>query len=310
MNETGKNISAGKQKELGVPLTLITCLLLVGFWEIMSNRIQRPFRPFDLTAENFKGFSPAVEGWSFQSVPVTSNPIEPNIFAIKVVPVSSLAPHSHASIMVRLVHGYNMPDCMRIKGYKVELIEDRRGTSEKELKQSINTNRHRWNTSESTTQQLNNSFHRDQASGSNQRFSCQVWRLTSGSDDVSIWVTSTLKAGDFSVTDIDVRSMPFPRIGVPDDPGWFPRGLTMSGLRHPIDGFRLFLRAKWNSSRCDLLTFLRLKTPAWADNELLTLVSTSEGIPVKSGQEKIIIGQVIVAHKLIQSQLGLLKSDR
>jgi hypothetical protein len=294
MNEIGKDMLTGNQGKWGLPLVLITCLLLVGFWEIMSSRRQWPLQPFDLTVEDFKGFSPAVAGWSFQLIPVTPSPVEPNIFAIRIVSdnvskqldtQTSRHPCYRTSVMVRLVHGYNMPDCMRIKGYKVELIENR--NQKTEIRNQILTSGIKYPVS------------------SDQFVPCQIWRLTSGSGDVSIWITSMLKAGDFSMVDMDVRSMPFPRIGMPDDPSWFPRGLTMSSLRHPIKNFQLFLRAKWNASRCDLLTFLRLRAFAWTSNELLTLVSVSEELSVKPDKETKVMNQVVAAHKLMQSQLIL-----
>jgi hypothetical protein len=84
-----------------------------------------------------------------------------------------------------------------------------------------------------------------------------------------------LRAGDYEPTVDDVRSMPFPRVATPDDPRWKPEGLTWASLRHPIREIRTRLRARWNSSRTDVLTFLRLRRPAWASEELLTLVSCS-----------------------------------
>ena len=102
-----------------------------------------------------------------------------------------------------------------------------------------------------------------------------------------------LRAGDFSETNIDTRAMPFPRIGVPDNPGWFPRGLSLRSLRNPLRNGRLFLRHKWNASRADVWTFLGLKQPAWASDDLLTLVSMA---PSEGGDEAPVIRRVLEAH--------------
>jgi len=251
-----------------VPLILVVCMIVVAFWEVMSNRSKDLFQTFDLTSADFAGFSPAGEGWSVISYQIASTPEEPNIISFKMT-ADGDEQRGAVPVILRIVHGYNMHDCMRIKGYKVELIEDRRPV----------------------------------ASGLEVSGRLQVWRLTSGAGDVSIWVTSILRAGDFVPKDVDVRSLPFPRIGVPDDPNWIPRGLTWSSLEHPIQNFKLLLRAKWNNSRCDIATFLKLKTPAWANNELLTLVACSESGSVKQEQEKDVAKQVIAAHVMLQKCL-------
>jgi hypothetical protein len=131
----------------------------------------------------------------------------------------------------------------------------------------------------------------------------QVWRLTSSSGQASLWVTAMIRAGDFGETDADVRSMPFPRIGIPDDPRWAPRGLTWRSLRHPIRNFRQFLRAKWNNSRCDLATFLGLRQPAWANDELLTLVAAWTGPSVERGEEPYVTGRVLAAADFLYGEL-------
>jgi hypothetical protein len=79
--------------------------------------------------------------------------------------------------------------------------------------------------------------------------------------------------------------MPFPRIGVPDDPGWKPRGLTLESLRHPVVNFRKYLNLKWNNSRRDLLVFMGLKQPPWASDELLTVVAAWAGASLRPEDE-------------------------
>jgi hypothetical protein len=141
---------------------------------------------------------------------------------------------------------------MRIKGYDVELLNDTRQTVTVE-----------GNGESSSADRSSSQF--------------QIWKLTSSTGDVSVWVTSMIRAYDLSETSVDVRSMAFPRVNVPDAQGWFPRGFTWAGLRHPIHNTKRFFRAKWNASRCDWLTFLGLRRPAWASENVLTLVSSSGG---------------------------------
>jgi hypothetical protein len=124
----------------------------------------------------------------------------------------------------------------------------------------------------------------------------QVWAVTSQAGDRTIWVTSMLRATDFTLTDVDVRDMAFPRVGTPDAQGWESRGLTLSSLRQPVRNLRIFLRAKWNASRCDVLTFLRLRQPAWASDELLTLVSASRGSHIPEAETADAIRHVVAAH--------------
>jgi hypothetical protein len=112
-----------------------------------------------------------------------------------------------------------------------------------------------------------------------------------------------LRAFDFSTTDIDVRSMAFPRVGTPDAPDWNPQGFSLRGLRHPLRNGRLILRARWNASRCDILTFLRLKQPAWASDEVLTLVSAMRGNGVAEADTAAAIRHVVSAHMAVRAAL-------
>ena len=261
---------------------LVACLAVVAFWEVMANRSRRPFDTFQLTADDFAGFQPEPSGWRVEKLPVKASRIEPNVFAAearrapKRVSGSGILesggppphPETSAPVLVRLAHGYNMPDCMRIKGYTVtELGSDR-------------------------------------LSGiSNQRGKAQVWRVTSEVGDVSVWVTSMLRVGDFGETGIDVRTMAFPRIGTPDDPRWLPQGMTLKSLRHPIRNFRWMIRSKWNNARCDLATFLRLKRPAWADDSLMTFLSAWRGPSLKPAAEEAATEHVLAAHNAMLSEL-------
>jgi hypothetical protein len=382
--------SVAKRREVCVALLLLLCVGIICAWEIISARTEFSPGTFELTASDFAGFKPSSESWTVRSMPLTPDPLEPNIavyevrsqkseaggqksgekqeniqhstlntqpsfakategrrssedsgtFHLEPSSLHSSAEHrtpntehsdtpiprySDTPILVRLVHGYNMPDCMRIKGYKVELLEDRRQRSEVRDQRSEGggqrTDDRRRMTGNSHVPVL------DQHSGSSilqysnipasrilnpassntptLQYSnipifqhIQVWRVTSSIGDVTIWITGMLNAGDFSETDIDIRSMAFPRVGIPDNPDWLPRGMTVSGMKHPLTNFHLFLRSKWNTARSDLATFLRLKQPAWASGELLTLVAASPMITLSDGEDRGRVEQLALVRDL------------
>ena len=104
-------------------------------------------------------------------------------------------------------------------------------------------------------------------------------------------------------TDVDTRDMAFPRVGTPDAPGWNPTGLKWSSFRHPIKNLRQVIRARWNTSRCDWMTFLRLKRPAWVSDEVLTLVGEYKGKSVKPANESDVTACVLSAQQLLLHQL-------
>ena len=282
---------AGKHRREGwIAGVLVGCALLVGFWEIMSNRSRRAFDPFALTAAEFADFVPQSEEWRIKSRPVSTTSIEPNIFAYELQRTAVAS----RPVLVRLVHGYNMRDCMRMKGYEVILTAD---TRESPAFPALST---------SDTPILQYSDTPKPRSPSR----CQLWRLVSEAGDVSIWTTTMLRAGDLSETGVDCRSMAFPRIGLPDDPRWLPRGITWRSLRHPVRNFRMMLRAKWNNSRRDISTFLRLKRPVWASEELLTLVALSGGGTVRPDEEQRVAGEVLAAQGFILSELQAWKQRK
>jgi len=199
-------------------------------------------------------------------VHVKATPTEPTVIAYETHRPAEGPPVIRAPILVRLVHGYNMVDCMRIKQYRVALVEDRRQPAGDALP-------------------------------------VQVWRLTGPSGHRMVWVTSMLRASDFSATTSDTRDMPFPRVGTPDDPAWAPTRLKWSSFRHPVRNFKLFLCGKWNASRSDPLTFLRLRQPAWASDVLLTMVSEYHGSEsVTDETEADVAAYVLDAHKMLYRQ--------
>jgi hypothetical protein len=279
--DPGPNGSSRRDKRFAA--VLIVCILLVAFWEIMANLSRRPFQPFQITAADFSNFEPAPGRWDIRPVAVHQSRIEPNIlaYALRRRPGAPEPPGGapFGTAFVRLVHGYNMPDCMRIKRFKVELLDDRRkpgGEAQGGL---------------------------DGRAPSPAAMRVQVWRLTSELGDVSVCVTSMMRVGDFDETDDDVRSMAYPKIGTPDDPSWLPRGMTWSSLKHPIRNFGLLVRAKWNNAHCNVAAFLRLKQPATACDDLLTLVSTSTETTVKPEQEAAALAGVLEAHAFLYSEL-------
>ena len=245
-----------------VPGLLVACTLLVAFWIVASQRYAKPFKPFNLTHADFAGYCPVLEGSLVKAVVLSSyDPAEPNIAAFGVEQgMAGDGPR----LSVRLVHGYNMPMCMKIKGYTVE------GVVAQGLKPGVPV---------------------------------QFWRVTSSAGEVSIWATTMIRSDDFSVTPVEVTSMAFPRVDVPDDPNWVPRGFTRDDLRHPVQSLRLWFRARWNASRTDPLTFLRLRQPAWASEELLTYVSRSIPPSVSPDREQAMILSVLDTHLAMLREL-------
>jgi len=260
-----------------VPGLLVACTLVLAFWIVASQHTARPFKPFNLTHADFAGYCPALEGAVIQPAVMTAvDPAEPNIAAFGVMREGGRDP---GRIVVRLVHGYNMPMCMKIKGYTVEPVGGEKARSP----------------NNSTTQQLDNpSF---------QGIPIQLWRVTSSAGDVELWATTMIRSENFSVTPEEVTSMAFPRVDIPDDPNWVPRGFTAEDLKHPVKSVRLWLRARWNASRTDLLTFLRLRQPAWASDELLTYVSHSLPPSVSPEREPLVIRQMVSTHIAMLKEL-------
>lgn len=256
-----------RRYEVVVAGALLLCLAAVMFWEIMSNRSKRGWSAFQLTARDMASFTPHSDAWSsIREVTIDPTPTEPNIAAYELE-------RPNGKVGVRLVHGYNMPDCMRLKHYTVELVMDHR-------------------------QEETNTLSLNVPPGC-----VQLWKLTSELGDVTLWMTSMLNAGTFEGTDVDVRDMPFPRIGIPDDPNWVPRGFSWETFEHPVRDVRRFLNRKWNNARCDPVVFLKLKQPPWASSEMLTLVSAWRGGVVEADQEAVVTSQLLAAHSLVFTQL-------
>jgi len=294
MTDGGKAKKGNRLREAAVFAVLLLAVGIVGFWEIMANRSRRPFQSFEVTPEDFAGFEPRSPGWRFTPTPVTHSAMEPNILAFRVnrqelvvrghAPGPASGPALRSHVFVRLVHGYNMPDCMRLKGYTVACVADTHGTTGLTAR---------------ARELLPGGRDADPASAPR----IQFWRLTTSVGDESAWVTSMIRSGAFEGTTIDVCAMPFPRVGTVMDPDWAPEGLTLSSFKHPVRNLRRFLLGKWNNSRCDLLTFLALRPAAYASDEVLTVVSMTE--PLQAGGVDLApyFRHAVGAHRAFEEQL-------
>ncbi len=251
----------------GVAVLLALMVGVVVFWEIAANMSRQQAGPFALSARDLESFVPSGRPWSVRSLPIAPRPEEPNIAAFLLTP-----PDGEGGVLVRLVHGYNMHDCMRLKGYRVELLRADHGQA-------------------------------GAGATSPAPPPGQVWRLTSAIGDVAIWATSMLRVDDFRPADVDARSLPFPRLAAGDDTRWSPQGLTWSSLRHPVSNLQLFLRRKWSDARCDWPTFLGLRQPAGASDALLTLVAEWRGSPLKPDGEAAVERAVLEARDLVLRDL-------
>jgi len=260
---------------------LLLCVGLVASWMLAARQASRGFDPLRLGAEDFAGFQPVSGAWEVRQVYVKSTPTEPTITAYVLRPVLTGGkpelPGGDAPVLVRLVHGYNMVDCMRIKQYGVDLLDE------------------------------NLSVWRGYLAGETtvppEIPPRQIWRLRPPQGPVCVWVSSMLSATDFTGTAVDTRDMAFPRVGTPDDPAYHPTGLRWRSFRHPIRNFRLYLRSRWNASRTDLLTFLRLRRPAWTSDVLVTMVSEYRGADAADRTEAEMQRQVLAAHRYFLAEL-------
>jgi len=281
-------------------------VVVVVFWKVMSTLSRRANRPYEVTASTLASFTPSVDGWRLTRLPVEADRLEPHVAVFRQ------EKSGRRPVVMRLLHGYNMCDCMRIKHHKVELVVDTRGVGE-----GLASNSQHPTTN--IQQPISNALRsvvggrgvsspgaiRDpQSAICNQpSLPIQVWRLTSPTGDRSIWVTSMLAAYDFGGTDVDTRSMAFPKVDTPDAPGYNPQGITLKSLRHPIRSLRASLNAHWNKSRCDWLTAVGLRKPAWASHSMFTLVSASKGATVRPEEEDGAIEHVIEAHTAFHAEL-------
>jgi hypothetical protein len=266
------------RRETCIAILLLSCIGVVSFWLLAARHASRGFEPFRLGKEDFAEFSPTSDTWDARLVYVKKTPTEPSITAYELRPLTAdgRLDMQAAPVLVRIVHGYNMVDCMRIKQYEVDLLQE---NLEKRRNMS--------------PEQLVGLRHPPM----------QIWLLKSPEDVERVWISSMLHASDFSGALVDTRSMPFPRVGTPDDPAYAPTGLRWSSFRHPIRNFLRFVRGQWNASRTDLLTFLRLRQPAWASDVLLTMVSEYRGQDAKNRSPEEMLEHVLAAHRYFYQEL-------
>lgn len=248
---------------------LMFCLAGMSVWLILAYRSRRPWAPLQHTAADYAEFHPPATGeWVWRPVAVgPDDPTAPNLVALMGI---QRADPAAPGVLVRLVHGYNMPMCMRIKGFQVDLVREERT-----------------------------------AAGGRE----QIWRLISDLKEPSIWITRLVWAENLADTGRDIRELAFPKVGTPDDPRWAPRGVTAESLRHPWRNFRAFLRARWNAARTDWRTFLRWRQPAWVSDEELTLVGAGWGHPAPD-QEAAEIARVRSALAEFEAALRRYRSVR
>lgn len=268
-----------------MPILLMTCIAIVVVWEVAANRSRRPFSSFTMTSADFAGFLPKVPGWSIEHIAIAADdPSAPNLAAYMVKREDGKG----IAVLVRLVHGYNMHDCMRLKGYKVELMADSVESGKWEVE------------SKAIDQPLTTNY---QPPTINHQLRIQTWRLISDIGDRSISCSTMLRAVDFGGTMVDVRDMAFPRIAGVIGPEGEIVGLKASSLSHPVQSLVMLCKVKWNNSRCDLLTFLKLRQPAWASTEYLTFLASSRGVRVTPGDEARVISEVRAAQAVVYAEL-------
>lgn len=220
-------------------LLLSGTALVTGLWMLAARFTSNYVPNFRITAADFATFDFGMPGRTIVPTGFGPDPVEQNIIMCRILDDE----WKERRVFVRLVHGYNMHDCMRIKGYNVALLSDQTLSS---------TNL--------------------QPAYPNAPFRLQTWALSSPAGDRSVWASIMIQSSDFSPSMLETRSMAFPKASIPDDPNWVPRGLTRSSLKHPLQEFSTLIRAEWNKARNDVLTFLRLKTPVQSSDEMLTVI--------------------------------------
>ena len=259
------------------------CTLLTALWLVAAHYNRGFKKAYDLTFDDFADFQPALEGCAIEKLPRASpDATDANIVAFVLVsspsalsgldrqgsqqgsmpdPRSPNTTHNLPSrFLVRLVHGYSMPMCMKRKSYTVEKIQDHEVRS-------------------TTDPKLLSAFKMAGGGGSyplplgSYPFPVQLWRLTSSVGDVAYWVTTMIRSGDFEPTKEDICSMRYPVVNYPDDPNWTPRGLSMETLKNPRDAFWCWFNSRWDGSGWDVLTFLGLRPGAAGSAELLSYMT-------------------------------------
>jgi hypothetical protein len=268
------------------------CTLLAALW-LVAAHFNRGFKQaYDLTFDDFADFQPALEGCTIEKLPRASpDATDANIVAfILASPPSALSgldrqgsqqgsmpdPRSPntthnlpSRFLVRLVHGYSMPMCMKRKSYTVEKIQDHevRSTTDPKLLSAFKM------AGNSGSPITDNGATEAPRIPPSYPFPVQLWRLTSSVGDVAYWVTTMIRSGDFEPTKEDICSMRYPVVNYPDDPNWTPRGLSLETLKNPRDAFWCWFNSRWDGSGWDVLTFLGLRPGAAGSAELLSYMT-------------------------------------
>ena len=276
------------------------CTLLTAVWIVRAQFSSKPFKPFELTAAEFIGFQPSVSDWFIQALPVSSSdPSEPNIAAY------SIRPQSTAVYLVRLVHGYNMPMCMKLKYYTIEKIQDHKVREITDPKlQSVFRVAASFGEKRGDRKSLGAGKIDNLPIPFSYPFPVQLWRLTSSAGTVTIWATSMIRSGDFVPTEEDICGMAFPRVDISGDPGWIPQGFGWEDVRHPTVSFKRRFHSRWDGARWDLLTLLRLRGPSWASEELLSYITRSEAPDVTPENESTVTQELLLTHAAMLNELG------
>ena len=138
-------------RQYAVPVLLVSCALVVAAWMLLARASWVPWMPIGITSADFVGFQPVFQGWKVEKLPVdTKRVIDENIVAFAVTSDGrdstgdrkgfereTVRSVKEAGVfkreaetsgdhrfIIRLLHGYNMPMCMKIKYYTVEKILD------------------------------------------------------------------------------------------------------------------------------------------------------------------------------------------
>lgn len=252
-----EKIIAGRR----LPIFILIGVAVVVIWQIFGIICNMKYKNFAITEKDFAGFKPRLENWRIEKVSIGSSSTDPNIIGFKYY-------NSNMTVFVRLVHGYNMCECMKLKGYKVSLIADTRT-----------------NITERSGGMM------------------QIWRLISPANDNAIWITGVLGGRNMVQTDKDIRSFIFPRggnvAGLPDS-----TGISLESVRHPVSNTTQHVKYKWTDSRGDVLIFLGLKKLPWASDDYLSLVVQWEGSDVKPEQEPAVIAMLESIYRNMAESLG------
>lgn len=318
-----------------VPGLLVSSTLLLAFWLVMAKRSSQWVKGYDLTPKELVGFKPVIPGWSTRMMSMDlENSTDPNILALELSRDASSSEPA-ACFVIRLVHGYNMTMCMKIKHYTVEKIQDHgvRTVSDPKLQSAFRVvgggegfrgqgsggvgegsgfrGQGSGNRSQATDLgQLSTSESIQQLSNSTSSLPFQLWRLTSSGGVVSLWMTTMIRSGDFATTEEDICSMAFPRVETPDDPNWVPRGLALEDLKHPAASFNRWWHSRWDGARWDVLTFLRLRPPVYGSEELLSYVTRSAVPEVTPENEAEVTRDLLKTHTAMLKELQKWREGR